>query len=121
MAETIHVLDEGGGVQAMDLPLHPAIAERMTKGMIRRCNPDGSPWEEPDEQAEGGAQVPTTPTERPADSARKPVWVGWAVACGAKPDEAEALTKPDLIEKYGHLTPEKQGADDAVRDSGGTG
>lgn len=39
--------------------------------------------------------------ERPADSAKKAVWFEYAVSRGADPDEAEALTKADLIAEYG--------------------
>lgn len=96
MAETIHVRGEGGGVHAMDLPLPEPIAERMAKGALVRCNPDGSAYSgEPEES------VPAPPTEQPAQSASKGDWVGWAVVCGATPDEAEAMTKADLIDKYG--------------------
>jgi hypothetical protein len=45
--------------------------------------------------------VPAPPTERPAQAASKAEWVGWAVAQGSRPDDAEAMTKSDLIDKYG--------------------
>ena len=39
---------------------------------------------------------------RPAHSAAKAEWVGYAVrAHGMTPDDAEALTKADLIERFG--------------------
>lgn len=92
----IHVLGEGGTVIAMDLPLPEPIAHRMTTGQLRRVHEDGSPYAEP---AELG--VPALPTQAPAASAPKAAWVGWAVANGADPAEAEAMTRADLIEAYG--------------------
>lgn len=101
MAETIHVLGEGGMVIAMDMPLPEHIAQRLIKGQITRVNEDGTPY-----TVIGGVPgpvgpVPGPPLTEPARTALKPDWVGWAVVRGAKPEEAEAMTKNDLIEKYG--------------------
>jgi hypothetical protein len=96
MAETIHVRGEGGSIIKMDLPLPPAIEHQMRKGHLRRVNPDGSEYTEPQPD-----DVPSLPTEQPAATANKTAWVGWAVTRGARPDDAEAMTKRDLIEKYG--------------------
>jgi hypothetical protein len=98
MPETIYVRGEGGGIHPMDLPLPESIADRLAKGSLRRVNEDGSPYVEADDSA---ASAPGPPTERPAQSAPKAAWVGWAVTNGADPDEAEALTKTDLIDLYG--------------------
>jgi len=102
--QTIHVLGEGGVVLKLALPLHEAIADRLERGHITRCNPDGSVYTgEPD------PGVPSTPTTPPAASAAKAAWVGWAVACGANPEDAEAMTKTDLVERYaGTPTQESQ-------------
>lgn len=89
MAETVFLRGEGGGVIEMSLPLHEAIADRLLKGYLVRVNPDNTEWVAPGERA------------RPALTARKIEWVSWAVYCGALPDDAEAFTKQDLIEKYG--------------------
>lgn len=94
MAETIYLRGEGGGIHAMDLPLPEPIQERLTKGMLQRVNEDGSPYREPE---------PTEPTE-PAKTASKAEWVGWAVANGATPEDADGMTKADLIELYGTST-----------------
>jgi hypothetical protein len=88
VAETIHVVEGDGAVIELSLPLHEAIADRLHKGYIRRVNPDGSDWTEAE------------PVERPALTARKADWVGYAVAQGMNPDDAEALTRQDLIDKY---------------------
>lgn len=44
---------------------------------------------------------PRDPDDPPAKSANKPDWVDYAVAQGADRDEAEKLTKDELIETYG--------------------
>lgn len=91
----IFVQGAGGLVIKMDLPLHEAIADQLTKAHLRRVNEDGSPYVEP--AGESG-----TATARPAQSATKAEWVGYAVrAHGVKPDDAEAMIKQDLIERYG--------------------
>lgn len=96
---------EGGVVMEMDLPLPEAIAQRVQMGaIVRVADQDGGPYIPPDE-AEEADEVPAPPTERPADSALKPAWIAWAVACGAEPETALGMTKPDLIDKYGPLTP----------------
>jgi hypothetical protein len=95
MPKTIHILGEGGSIIEMDLPLSEPIADRMAKGYLKQVNPDGTPWTKP------RGDVPGLPTSRPAVTANKAAWVGWAVKQGAKPDDAEAWTKTDLIEKYG--------------------
>lgn len=89
MAETIHIRGEAGNVFELSLPLHEVIAERLSKGYLTRVNPDGTDW------VEDAART------KPPVAASKAEWVGWAVYNGAKPDDAEALTKTDLIEKYG--------------------
>jgi len=97
MADTIHVRGEGGTVIAMDLPLPSHIEKRMVRGQIVRVNPDGSQYTGAGD--EDGA--PVALTSRPAQSASKDAWVGWAVTNGARPDDAEAMTKADLIDKFG--------------------
>lgn len=97
MADTIHILGEGGGVFELSLPLHETIAGRLASGHLRRVQADGSPYVEADRPA----GVPSLPEARPAINAVKAEWVGWAVVQGLTPDDAEALTKQDLIERFG--------------------
>lgn len=92
MSDTIHILGEGGVVFEMALPLHEAIQDRLTQGFLKRANPDGSLYVG-DADDEGAS--------RPAVNASKSEWVGWAVAQGSDPDDAAAMTKADLIEKFG--------------------
>lgn len=95
MTEQVHILGEGGSVFTMDLPLQEAIQDRLIKGYLKRVNPDGSPWSDE-----------TEPVAPPAYASKKD-WVGYAVAESARrgdpisPDDAEALTKHDLIERFG--------------------
>jgi hypothetical protein len=94
MAETIHVRGEGGGVHAMDLPLPEPIQQRLATGQLTRVNPDGSSYTGPAQEA-----VAAPPATRPGKAAPKAEWVGWAVAVhGKTSDEAEAMTKQDLVD-----------------------
>lgn len=104
MAETIYLRGEGGGIHAMDLPLPEPIEERLRKGMLARVNEDGSPYIAANEggTADPGPGGPgTAPLAEPSKSASKADWVGWAVVGGASPEDADGMTKADLIEKYG--------------------
>ena len=95
MAETVHILGEGGGIFEMSLPLSEPIADRLLKGYLTRVNADGTPYRETSERIQ------------PPPYGSKADWVGWAVHLSQTvgdpitPDDAEALTKQDLIELYG--------------------
>jgi hypothetical protein len=95
MSDTVHILGEGGGIFEMQLPLSEPIEDRLLKGYLRRVNADGTPFVEKSERVQ------------PAPYASKGEWVGWAVHVSESagtpitPDDAEALTKTDLIEMYG--------------------
>jgi hypothetical protein len=108
---SIHVRGEGGQVIKMDLPLPESIQDRLTKGLIRRVNADGSPYNgaaaepgpEPDVHVTGSAAASSALTEgrtpRPAATARKAEWVGWAVGVhGMDPEDADAMKKQDLMD-----------------------
>jgi hypothetical protein len=102
--KTAYFKGAGGAVFEMRLPLPEPYAEQVTKGTLRRVNPDGSPYVARDGETVD-ADVPAAVTERPANSATKPVWVGWAVTCGADLEEVEGMTKADLVERYGEASP----------------
>jgi hypothetical protein len=98
--EHIYVTGGGGHIIKMDLPLHEDIAQQLLKGYLTRVNEDGSRWHEPE-----GDEAPLAPVP-PTKSALKAEWVGWAVnhpdeARRMTPDDAEALTKDDLIDRFG--------------------
>jgi len=111
MPETIYIRGEGGGVHAMDLPLHESVQERLAKGQLIRVNPDGSPYTGLAQEA-----VAAPPTTRPSKAAPKAEWVGWAVTVHQlTPDNAEAMTKQDLTDLPDQPAPQASGPD------GGTG
>lgn len=59
----------------------------------------GAPAVDPDVNSTKGKGL--DPADRPARSAAKSEWVDWAVKCGGDRDEANSMTKADLIEIYG--------------------
>lgn len=94
--EIIYLQARGGGrVRPHRVPLHKAIAQQLAKGYLRRVNEDGSKWEPQDDIR------PPEELKRPDPKAPKAEWVGFAVSAGMEPDDAEAMTKADLIEKFG--------------------
>ncbi|MFD6432823.1 hypothetical protein [Streptomyces venezuelae] len=100
---SIHVRGEGGQVIEMDLPLPEPIQDRLTKGLIRRVNADGSPYTgsspQPASTSPQGSALTEGRTPRPAVNARKAEWVGWAVGVhGMDPEDADAMSKADLME-----------------------
>ncbi|WP_198351703.1 hypothetical protein [Streptomyces typhae] len=108
MSEHIHVRGEGGQIIKMDLPLPEPIADRLTKGLLRRVNADGSPYTGTgpatpdsggDPSTRAGSALTEGRTPRPAQNARKAEWVGWAVGVhGMDPEQADALSKADLMD-----------------------
>jgi hypothetical protein len=98
--ETIHLRGTGGIVWTYSLPLSPEIANQLIRHEMIRVNSDGSPWVEPET---GEAPV----VARPADGAVKSAWVGYAVWRSEQlgepitVDAADAMTKTDIIDRYG--------------------
>lgn len=91
----------GGGIFELPLPLSENFQSQLTRGQLTRVSADGSQYEEPaDDDAE-----PAEPAEpaAPAKSAVKDEWIGYArsVDPDLSIDDADAMTKNDLIEKYG--------------------
>lgn len=92
MSETVFIRGEAGSIFEMSLPLSPPIEERLLKGYLTRVkNADGAPW------------VDKAERRKPYANESKNDWVSWAVFKGMDPDDAEALTKNDLIEKFGAI------------------
>jgi hypothetical protein len=93
---------ENGQVLEMDLPLHEGIGHRVAKGeIVRVAGPDGGDYI-PDEDAPDPSDDPGEGDPiRPAQSAVKADWIDYAVAHGADRQQAEAMTKDDLVQKYG--------------------
>ena len=111
MAETIYVRGEGGAVIAMDLPLPEGIAERYERGLLKRVNPDGSPYQgspatpapaaapaTPDDP-DGAPPAPAAAGDRPAVNAPKADWIAYVVRVGRlSAEDAANYTKADLID-----------------------
>lgn len=104
MAETIYLRGEGGGIHAMDLPLHESIADRYARGMLTRVNADGTPFTEgliaspPADTGDGQDAAPEA-AGRPAQAAPKAEWIAYVVGQGhLSAEDAANLTKADLID-----------------------
>jgi hypothetical protein len=69
------------------LPGHPAVAS-----MAGYTLPEPDPEPEPDQEPEPEENGP------PPQNATKDAWVDWAISEGFDRDEAEAMTKQDLID-----------------------
>lgn len=52
-------------------------------------------------RSRGYINIGESPSDVPAQSAPKGEWVDYAVAQGADRDEADDMTKADLVEQYG--------------------
>lgn len=96
MSKTVHILGEGGAIfELAPEAITEPIKDRLLKGYLKLVNADGTPVKE------------KSAPDRPADYASKAMWVGYAVRVSQgtdspiTPDDAEALTKTDLIEAYG--------------------
>ncbi|TYB69735.1 hypothetical protein FXF51_06115 [Nonomuraea sp. PA05] len=91
---------EGGVIWPMTLPLSEVMAEKLVKGYLTRVNADGTPYVDPG--AEGEDPGEPSAEEAPPANANKAAWIGYAHRVHGVPlDEAEALTKHDLMELYG--------------------
>jgi hypothetical protein len=112
--DTVLVKGEGGVIWELSLPLHETIADKLRKGYLQRVAADGNVLPPVDDED----QVPGLPGRRPALNAVKAEWVGWAVTQGMTPDDADALTKAELIDKFGVIepAPEPEPAPDAAVD-----
>lgn len=83
-------------------PVDPAVIDPESEPTTadpkveEKPTPDPEPTPEPDP-----TPTPLDPADRPARSATKSEWVDWAVKAGASREEAESMTKTDLIEVYG--------------------
>lgn len=86
----------GGIVFPFHLPLSEQQEQQVTRGELVRVNEDGSPFE-----AHSTMDLTTGEFRRPGVNAPKNEWVGYAVSQGSSVDDADAMTKNDLIEKYG--------------------
>lgn len=102
MSETAWFRGEGGVVWPMTLPLPAVMEQKVVRGQLTRVNEDGSPYVEPSTGADHEPDDEQTEEKPPAANASKAHWIGYAHRVHGIPiDEAEALTKNDLMELYG--------------------
>jgi hypothetical protein len=95
-AETGFFRGAGGGIFELSLPLSENFEQQRVRGQLVRVDENGDPWTDQAAPADDGPV-------RPPVNAPKNEWVGYAVAVDADLtiDDADAMTKNDLIEKYG--------------------
>lgn len=94
-AETGFFRGAGGGIFELPLPLSENFEQQRVRGQLVRVNENGDPYEAQAAEGDGPS--------RPPVNASKNEWVGYAVAVDPDltVDDADAMTKNDLIEKYG--------------------
>lgn len=97
--ESATFIGPSGRLHTIDLPLPSGLAEQETAGVLKRLQP------ETPVVAALMAPPDTDPAEpkRPAVNADKAVWVAYAIAVDDTLTEADAaaVTKAELIERYG--------------------
>lgn len=86
----------GGTIFEMDLPLAEPYQYQADRHQLVRVNADGSAYE-----AQGAMDLADGTIRRPGVNAAKNEWVGYAVFNGLSVDEADGLTKAELIERFG--------------------
>lgn len=105
--ETVFMRGEGGSVIPMDLPLPYDIARRVEAGHIVRVNADGTDFVPPKSDSASDPVVDDEPASvdagaaAPKPAAPKADWVTHAQSHGLSHDEADAMTKAALVEKFG--------------------
>jgi hypothetical protein len=82
----------GGGVFELLLPLSENFEQQLQRGQLVRVDSNGEPFE-----------TSTEGPKRPAANASKNDWVGYALFIDPTltVDDADAMTRNDLAEKYG--------------------
>ena len=99
--EVAYFRTESGLVLDLHLPLPEVMQHKVTRGQLVRVNADGSTYGASDDvEASADTGAPAA-TRRPAVNAPKNDWVGHAVSQGMSVDDADAMTKADLIDKFG--------------------
>jgi hypothetical protein len=129
MAEYATYRGRGGGLHRFKLPLSPAFAEQVAKGYLVLVddmpavpvhkpivvvgqhvvpNPIKSVEEAKAladdmlDMVKGAADEVHISVSRPSHADAKAKWVAYAVAQGMAEADAKAMTKAELVDKYGH-------------------
>lgn len=95
--QTGHFRGAGGSIFEMDLPLPEPLAYQQSRGQLVRVNADGSDYG----PAHGAMDLVNGEIRVPGVKAPKNEWVGYAVAQGMSVDDADAMTKAELVERFG--------------------
>lgn len=98
MGDIVHMRGEGGSIIPMEPPFPEHIAARVATGHIVRVNPDGSDWTDEPVPTDVDTLDRVNP---PKPAAAKADWVAYAQSQGMFHDDADAMTKAALVEKYG--------------------
>ena len=100
----------GGGVFDIDVPLSEPLQYQFDKGFLRLADGE-KPFDEPEQHDEAPPVLEYHVEREPApadDAPAKPKpadpkadWVAYAEAHGLSHDDADAMTKAALVEKFG--------------------
>lgn len=109
MSETAWFRGEGGGLHEFALPLREVYAEQERAGRLTRVDPPtpavapvSAPVVEQGPPVDADADASLGSLERPARSDSKADWIAYALQVSdLSADEAAALTKTELIERFG--------------------
>ena len=106
MAEFAVFRGVGGGLHRFQLPLAPAFAAQEVAGLLVRVDEETAPAEsEPKPRPKpvdvDGEDADLGPV-RPSQASPKAQWVDYAqLVSDLSRDEAQALTKAELVERFG--------------------
>lgn len=102
------VRGENGTLQVFDVPLPLGIQSRLDKGDLLRVNEDGTPWREPGESVvePPHGDLPPDAPPLPKKTEQRAVWTEFAVSQGMEREEAAAMTKAELIDRFTPSTDE---------------
>jgi len=103
MAEFAVFRGVGGGLHRFQLPLAPAFAALEAKGLLVREDeePPSAPKPRPKPVDVDGEDADLGPV-RPSQASPKAQWVDYAqLVSDLSHDEAQALTKAELVDRFG--------------------
>jgi hypothetical protein len=78
-----------------------AAADAQAAEALAGHDAGGPPGEPAEQAAEPAVAVSSAPAVAPSPSAPKQYWIDWAIAQDADPEQAAAMTKADLMSRYG--------------------
>jgi hypothetical protein len=98
-----------GSVHRADLAAaYETATDKAVRANLAACGAEHGMYVEGDKLVDPSAEEPAAapepepePSGSPAVADNKAAWIDWAVSEGADREEAEALTKAELVEFYG--------------------